>query len=85
MSSLEPAALLLLLLATIYGSLAHLLWGRRWRHLAIFWGAAFVGCLIAYGLGVRVNQGWPAPAGVPLIEATVAAWLLLIVASQGRV
>jgi hypothetical protein len=84
-SNVEPAALLLLLLSLVYGSLAHLLWGQRWRHLPIFWGAAFVGCLVSFGLGIHLVASGPAPGGVPFIETTVAAWLTLLVASRLRV
>lgn len=85
MNNVEPAALLLILLALAYGSLAHLLWGTRWRHLAMFWGAAFAGCLLMYALGLQIVPNAPAPAGVPVVEATVAAWVLLLVASRLRV
>lgn len=85
MSGVEPAALLLLLLATIYGAMAHMIWGQRWRHLPIYWGAAFVGCLVNYGLGIYLLKSGPTPAGVPLVETTVAAWLMLLVASRLRV
>ncbi len=85
MSGLEPAALLVLLLAIVYGALAHIIWGQRWRHLPIFLGAAFVGCLLSYGLGIQIIRSGPAPAGVPLIETTVVAWFVLLVASRLRV
>jgi hypothetical protein len=84
-SGVEPAALLVLLLATVYGAMAHLLWGQRWRHLPIFWGAAFVGCLLSYGFGIHLIRSGPAPAGVALIETTVVAWFVLLVASRLRV
>ena len=85
MNGIEPAAMLLLLLATVYGALAHLFWGERWRHLPIYWGAAFVGCLACYGLGINLWGGGPAPAGVPLMETTAAAWASLFLASRLRV
>lgn len=85
MNTIEPAVLILLLLATVYGALAHLFWGTRWRHLPIFWGAAFVGCLVSYGLGIQIIRAGPAPANVPLVETSVAAWLSLLVASRLRV
>lgn len=85
MSGVEPATLLLILLAAIYGALGHLLWGQRWRHLAMFLGAAFVGCLVMYSLGLRFITAAPAPAGVPLVETTIAAWGFLLIASRLRV
>ncbi len=85
MSNLQPSAFLLLILATLYGAFAHLLWGQRWRHLLIFWGAAFVGCLLVYGFGVHLIKQAPAPAGVPFVETTIGAWLMLGIASRLRV
>jgi hypothetical protein len=82
---MSPAVLLLLLLATACAALAHVIFGRRWRQLPIFWLAAFVGCLLAYGLGWRLPLNVPAPADVPVLEAVLAAWILLIVVSRLRV
>lgn len=85
MSGLAPATVLLVLIATACAALAHVFWGRRWLQLPIFWLAAFLGCLLMYGLGVRLPLGLPMPAGVPVLESVLAAWLLLIVASRLRV
>jgi uncharacterized membrane protein YjjP (DUF1212 family) len=85
MENIAPATLLLLLIATACAGLAHVLWGKRWRQIPLFWVAAFVGCLLAYGLGFRLPLNLPAPAGVPVLEAVLLAWVLLIVASRLRV
>jgi uncharacterized integral membrane protein len=82
---LAPPALLLVLIATACATLAYVLWGKRRRQLPLFWAAAFVGCLLAYGLGLRVPLALPTPAGVPILESVIAAWLLIIVASRLRV
>jgi uncharacterized membrane protein YjjP (DUF1212 family) len=85
METIAPATLLLLLIATACAGLAHVLWGRRWQQIPLFWVAAFVGCLLAYGLGLRLPLNLPAPAGVPVLETVLLAWVLLIVASRLRV
>lgn len=85
MSGLAPASLLILLLATASAALAHVLLGKRWRQLPLFWVTAVVGCLLAYGLGLRLPLELPAPAGVPVLEAVLLAWLLLLVVSRLRV
>lgn len=85
MATLSPAILLLLLIATASAALAHVFWGRRWRQLPFFWLAALVGCLLAYGFGWRLPLGLPSPAGVPVLEAVLLAWILLIFASRLRV
>jgi hypothetical protein len=82
---MSPSVLLLFLIATASAALAHLLWGQRWIQLPIFWMAAFAGCLIVYALGLRLPLQLPAPAGVPVLEVVLGAWILLIVASRLRV
>ena len=82
---MAPAPLLLFLLATASAALAHVLWGRRWLQLPIFWLAAFAGCLIVYALGLRFPIRLPTPAGVPVLEVVLGAWIMLIVASRLRV
>lgn len=82
---MPPAPLLLFLIATTSAGLAHLLWGRTWRQLPIFWLAAAAGCLVVYALQLRLPLGFVSPAGVPVLEAVLAAWLLLVVASRLRV
>ena len=82
---MAPAPLLLFLLATASAALAHVLWGRHWLQLPIFWLAAFAGCLIVYALGLRFPIHLPTPAGVPVLEVVLGAWIMLIVASRLRV
>ncbi len=84
MSALSPAALLLLLLTTTHAMLAHVLLGRTWRQLPIFWVTAAAGCLIATLLGWRFPLHLPTPAGIPMLEASLLAWILLIVVSRLR-
>jgi hypothetical protein len=82
---MAPALLLLLLIATASAGLAHLLWGRKWLQLPIFWLAAAAGCLVVYALQLRFPLGFVSPAGIPVLEAVLAAWIMLIVASRLRV
>ncbi|MEF3274320.1 MAG: hypothetical protein K6356_07955 [Chloroflexus sp.] len=84
MSVLSPAAFLLILLTTTHAALAHVLLGQSWRQLPIFWVTAAAGCLIATLVGWRFPLALPAPAGVPMLEASLLAWLLLIVVSRLR-
>lgn len=85
MSGVAPATLLILLLATACAGLAHVLLGRRWRQLPLFWLTACMGCLLVYGFGLRFPLNLPTLAGVPVLEAVLLAWLLLIVVSRLRV
>lgn len=85
MEALTPATILLLLIATASASLAHVLWGRHWVQLFVFWLAALMGCLLAYGLGYQFPLHLPIPAGVPVLESVLAAWVFIIIASRLRV
>lgn len=80
-----PAPLLLLLIASASAGLAQVLWGRTWRQLPIFWLAAAAGCLVVYWLQLRLPVAFVTPGGVPVLEAVLLAWLLLVVASRLRV
>jgi hypothetical protein len=77
MTGLAPGVFLSSLLGVVYGSLAHLLWGRHWLHLPLFLIGGAAGCLLVWATGVRVTQ-FPDPGGLAIIEATVVAWLLLV-------
>lgn len=85
MSGLTPAIVLILLIASACAGLAHVLLGRAWRQIPIFWLTAVVGCLISYGLGLRFPLDLPTPAGVPVLESVLLAWVLLIFVSRLRV
>lgn len=76
MSGFEPGVWLSLLVGCIYGSLAHLMWGRQWMHLPLFVLTAIVGCLLMWFAGLQFVD-LPSPGGLPLLEATFVAWLLL--------
>jgi hypothetical protein len=82
---MSPAALLIFLIATASAALAHLLWGRRWLQLPIFWCAAFAGALIAYAIGWQLPLQLATPGGVPVLESVLLAWIFLVVASRLRV
>jgi hypothetical protein len=84
---MSPALLLLLLLATLSAMLAHLLWGRSWLQIPLYWIAACAGCLIAYAASIHIPIPLRLlyPAGVPVLEAVLMAWILMFIASRVRV
>lgn len=85
MTILNPALTLIVLLATASATLAHVLWGKRWLQIPIFLLAAMMGSLISYVVGLRLPHNLPEPAGVPVLETVLAAWVLIIIASRLRV
>ena len=82
---MSPPALLIFLIATASAAFAHMLWGRRWVQLPVFWIAAFAGCLIVYALGIHLPLRLPTPAGVNVLEVVLGAWIMLVIASRLRV
>ena len=77
MAGLAPGVFLGGLLGLVYGSLAHILWGRHWLHLPLFLIGGVLGCLIVWATGLQLLRQFPAPGGLAIPEATVVAWLLL--------
>ena len=77
LAPVAPGLFLALLLGTLYGALGHVLFGRHWMRLPIFLLAGIVGCVLVWMAGVRLVPRFPAPGGLPVLEASVVAWLLL--------
>jgi hypothetical protein len=80
-----PAGLFLAItLGTIYGALGHLAFGRHWLRLPLFILTGITGCTIVWLAGIRLFAGLPAPGGLPLVEASFVAWLLLCMLAVWR-
>jgi hypothetical protein len=83
--TITPGVFLALLIGSIHGALAHLLWGRHWLQLPAFWAGGIIGCLLVLAVNLHLVQQVPTLSGLPLIESTVVAWLLLgIIAAVWR-
>jgi hypothetical protein len=83
---LSPALSLVILIATASAALAHALWGRHWFQLVMYWMFAAIGSLLVYSFGARLPLplDLPNPAGVPVLEVVLAAWVVMFVASRLR-
>ncbi len=77
LAALAPGVFLALILGTFHGALAHLLLGRHWSRLPVIVLAAILGCQVVWGLHHQLQRSLPAPGGLPLLEASIMAWLLL--------
>ncbi|MBA3943667.1 MAG: hypothetical protein H0X37_03800 [Herpetosiphonaceae bacterium] len=77
LQSLSPGAFLALILGTLYGSLGHLVFGRRLVHLPLFLLTGIASCMLAWGFHLQFFHQLPAPGGLPIVEASAVAWLLL--------
>lgn len=82
---LAPATLLLLLIVTACATLGHLLLGRSWLQIPFFWLASLLSCLLAFGLQWRFPLDLPSPAGVPVLEAVLLSFVVMMIVSRLRV
>lgn len=85
MDMLPPALLLIIALATTSASLGHMIWGKRWGQIPMFWTAAVTGVVLPYMTGLRMPFDIVSPAGVPVLEALLGACIGTLVASRLRV
>ena len=77
LAPIPPGLFLSILLGTLYGAVGHLVMGRHWFRLLLYVLGGIGGCAIAWLIGLRIIPGIPAPGGLPIIEGSVLAWLLL--------
>ena len=77
LAPLPPGLFLALALGALYGALGHLVFGRHWVRLPLFILVGIAGCVLVWLAGVRLIPRLPAPGGLPVLEATIVAWLLL--------
>ncbi len=79
-----PLLVLSLVLATLYGALFHLLWGRSFKQLFLSWLAAVVG--FAAGQLLASVLGWRdlMIGELHLIAASVLSWILMAFARRLR-
>ncbi len=77
LAPLPPGLFLALLLGSVYGAISHLLFGRHWLRLPLFVLVGIAGCTLVWAAGIRLLPQLPAPGGLPLLEASIVAWLLL--------
>jgi hypothetical protein len=80
----NPTVVLLLLIGTACAALGHVFWGRQWLDLPLFWGAGMAGVLLIYATNLHLPIPLPMPAGVPILETTLAAWIGIIVVARLR-
>jgi hypothetical protein len=79
-----PGLFLAVLLGTLHGAIGHLLFGRHWIRLPLYILAGIAGCALVWLAGIRLLPQLPAPGGLPLVEASVVAWLLLSMIAAWR-
>jgi hypothetical protein len=84
LAPLPPGLFLALLLGTLYGALGHLVFGRHWLRLPLYVLAGMLGCAAVWLAGIQLLPQLPAPGGLPLVEASIVAWVLLCLIAGWR-
>jgi hypothetical protein len=80
----QPGLFLAVLLGTLYGALGHLFFGHHWLRLPFFVIGGVTGCVLVWLAGLQLVPRLPAPGGLPLLEASVVAWVLLLLIAAWR-
>jgi hypothetical protein len=76
----SPMFLLGTSVATLYAALFHLLTGRTWRQILLYWLVSVVAFLVGQAMGEMLSLAWPMLGQLHIIPASLAAWAALIVA-----
>ena len=73
----EPAWLLTLVVALIYGTFFRLFWGRRRRGLIFYWLIALLAMLVAQWIFSRAPLAEWSLGNLRIIESSVLCWAVL--------
>ncbi len=79
-----PLLILSLVIATLYGALFHLLWGRTLKDLLIYWIAALLGFGTGQLLASAFSWGDVLIGELHLLVASAACWLFMAFARRLR-
>jgi hypothetical protein len=78
--SIPPSIALSLVLASGYGCLFHVIFGRRLWQWPLFWATAVLGFFGGYVLAIIVGVEWLRVGSVPVAAASAGALSLLTLA-----
>lgn len=76
----SPVFLLGSTVATAWAALFHLLWGKKWRELVLYWFAGLVGFSIGQVIGNALGLEILLLGQVRLLEGTLVCWLAMLIA-----
>ncbi len=76
----SPVFLLGSSVATLYAALFHLIAGRTWRQILLYWMGSMVGFLLGQLAGELLSLHWPMLGQLHIIPASLMAWAALFIA-----
>ena len=76
----RPVFLVSATLATIWAALFHLLLGKKWTDLILYWFIGLLGFAIGQAMAGALQLRWLLVGEVHIIESTLACWIAMLVA-----
>jgi hypothetical protein len=76
----SPAILVGSALATLWAALFHLLLGRRWIELILYWFISLIGFAVGQSMSDALGFDFVMVGRVHLIEGTLGCWIAMLVA-----
>ncbi len=84
MSSISPAIVLAFIIASLYGLVFYLVFGRGWLRLGLYWLVGVVGFAVGQWLGSLVGLALLNIGSVNLVEGTLLSWVSLFAVRAWR-
>ncbi len=81
---LSPSIVFAFTLASLYGFLFYLVFGRGWARLALYWAVGLLGFVLGNWLGSILGLALLPVGEVNIVEATLVSWAGLFVARAWR-
>ncbi len=73
----SPVFLLGSAVATAWAGLFHLLFGRRWRELVLYWFVSLLGFAVGQAVAEALGWEWLLLGQVHLVEGSLLAWVAM--------
>ncbi len=82
MIPIPPSWVLSGVVAGIYATSSHLIWGKTFKELAIYWGAGIIGFAVGQILGHASPFHFLMIGNVHIVGGTVMSWIALFLARR---
>jgi hypothetical protein len=73
--TLSPALVLAFTVASLYGLVFYIVFGKGWARLPLYWLVGVIGFAIGQWLGTAIDVSFFSVGSVNLLEGTLVSWL----------
>jgi len=73
------------MLATLWAGIFHLLFGKRFTDLILYWFVGLIGFAIGQAMAEALSLHWMMVGQVHVLEGSIACWIALVVARALKV